>query len=343
MPITPIHLQAFDGPNRLMPQAGVWMQAQTATDVSAAMRDGLKDAAQRAGMILARLRVQAQPADVGIWLHVQFATPEPQVGAALARMLLDRVLHPADNAEDDLEEALVELARQRRAQAIPVVALQAMAEAAARGIPAFIHNETLQIGYGARGWATPLVPLRDRTSAGRISADMIGVARAAGAVPGSLPVPWEQLGTVPVVVICGGAPAARRALAEQVAAQQSAPLLDAGFDAARAALCDPQATVIVLALESHDLITRGCPVDRCTASVILAMPDDALPPGAGVSPAEQARALGVPMLLSERLVLLNAADPAIAALAAYAPCRVAWLSDETDWAATAAIVGAVLH
>jgi len=141
--------------------------------------------------------------------------------------------------------------------------------------------------------------------------------------PLSAAVPWDRLGSVPVVVISGSAPASTAGIfAAQVAERRGRTVsaLSASFDAARDCLADPQAETVILDLNPFDLLRRGLPVEQCVVSALIDLPD-ALVPEAG-SRDTLARALGVALLVTSPggRGILNADDPSILALADYAPC-----------------------
>lgn len=109
-----------------------------------------------------------------------------------------------------------------------------------------------------------------------------------------------------------------------------ATALTASFDAARNCLIDPSADVIVLDLEPVDLLWRGLPVEQCLVSALLDLPEE-LASEAG-SRDDLARALGVALLVTtpNGRAVLNADDPAILALAEYAPCPLVLIARSGD-------------
>ncbi|HWQ12251.1 MAG TPA: DUF4938 domain-containing protein, partial [Roseiflexaceae bacterium] len=155
MPLEIIRLLAFQGPNILAPQPGVLLQARADRDQSRRLRSALRDAAQGAGIVLGALDVEAQPAGAGQVLTASFTTPTPEIGAAVARYVVEGLnAQEAGDESWDAEGRLWELRRRWRAEALPAAALRLVAEAAVRGVPAFTRADgALQLGYGARSLA----------------------------------------------------------------------------------------------------------------------------------------------------------------------------------------------
>jgi cyanophycin synthetase len=100
----------------------------------------------------------------------------------------------------------------------------------------------------------------------------------------------------------------------------------ADFQATQDVLADPAATFAVVGLDSAGIAMRGLAFERCAYSAVIDMPSE-VPPGLA-DRAELARALGVPMLVTdpEGAVALNADIPEIAALAEFAPCPIIYIS-----------------
>ena len=329
MPIEIIRLLAFEGPNVRGPQPGVLLELRAGRDRSKRLRAALKDAAQSVGVVIGYLDVGGAPEGEGFVIRASFTTPTPAIGAAVAGYVVDGLnARDAGDEEWDAEGPLWDLQKRRRAEATPLVALQLAAEAAARGVPAFVRADgALQLGYGARGWALEAAALRPGTTS-ILAAGDVGVGPPPLARPAeALAVPWERLGPVPIIAVAGGAgrAAAVRLVADELRARglRVASSADAGFDATRALLADPAAESVVVGLEPGDLLRRGLAFEVCARSAVLGLPEQLPPEAAG--PAELARALGIPMLVTDPggLAVLGADTPEVAALAEYAPCRVA--------------------
>ncbi len=319
-------LTIFDGPNRFDPRPGVLAHLCAGQDAGAALHAALKDAAQRIGLVIGAPHIESRIADDQVWHDVFFMTPMPAIGAEMLRYVV-ALLNARSAADDawDADEQLWALQKRRRAAALPLQALQLIAEASARQIPAFVRrNGVIQIGYGVRGYAVDPALFR-KSGAHLRPADVSTGAPPFAQSPMSPTVPWERLGVVPVVVVSGGGShVATDIFAARVQARRSGTIsaLSASFDATRDCLIDPQAETVILDLDPVDLLRRGLPVEQCAVSALLDLPE-ALVSEAG-SRDDLARALGVALLVTapDGRGILNADDPAILALADYAPCPV---------------------
>lgn len=294
-------LWAFDGPNIYGPQPGVVLHCHAASDYAAMLRVALKDAALRVGVVVGYLHAEARR-DNGAVLHIlRFATPTPVLGAAVCRFVLDDLNARAARDETwDADEALWLLGRERRAAALPVAALQLLAEANRREVPAFVRPDgAIQLGHGRRGLFLP--PDAWPTTAATVD--------------------WGVVGAIPLVAISGDeGGAVAPALADALARCGTVGLaLDADFDTMRALLSRPDIDLAVVSLHSADLLHRGFAGGRCVCSAVLGLP---LLPDANAQ--ETAQALGIPLLLTAPtgVAVLRSAIPELAALAAYAPCPV---------------------
>jgi hypothetical protein len=331
MPVQITQLLTFDGPNLYGPRPGVLLRVASDKDRAARIKNALKDGAQSVGMVLAYLDVWSEPIDGGYTISANFSTPTPAIGGALARYVVDGLNAKARGDEEwDAEGPLWDLQKRRRAEALPLAALQATAEAATRGIPAVVRRDGLvQLGYGARSWS--FEPGRPPGGSSALAPDEIGVGPPPFArSPAALDIPWDQLGPIPIVALAGGASCdlAAQLVAAAVSEQgQSSRLaLGAGFDATRDLLADRSAALAVVGLDAASLAAHGLAFERCAFSAVTDLPAE-LPPSVA-DRAELARALGVPMLVTDPAgaVALNADVPEIAALAEYAPCEIIYLS-----------------
>lgn len=331
MPIEIIRLLVFDGPNFAGPRPGVLLGVRSDRDIAGKLRAALKDGGQSAGLVLGYLEVDSAPAGRGQHIAASFATPTPALGAELARYVVAG-LNAVEAGDDtwDPDEPLWQLQRRRRDEALPIQALQLMAEADSRGIPSFVVDGRLQLGHGAHGMAIALTTLRDASRGDRLDPDEIGVGAPFARAPEAPGIAWDQLGGVPLVAVAGGT--GRLQATEQLAAvlRQGDTHLDsmdrAGLDATRALLSRAGMTSAVIGLDPDDLAQRGTAFARCSASALVSLPDE-LPHGIA-DREELARALGVPLLLTEPYgrAALNADVPEIASLAEYVPCAVALFS-----------------
>jgi hypothetical protein len=301
-----VTLRVLEGPNIYQPQPGVYLLLRSDKDRSRRLRDALKDAAQAAGLVLGFLECMARPwaGEQGVALTCSFATPQPEIGAALARYVVEGINRRlAGDEEWDADGPLYEIGKQRRRASPPVEAVQLVAEARRRDLPTLLHADgSLRIGYGGPGWQWDATPQAAERPAP----------------------PWERIGSAPVIAVTGGSAAeVARMVAQRLGAERRVALvLDAGFEETRRALHDSAADTIVLALRTRDLVDRGAAFERCAASAIVG--GLAGPAGAGWSEEEQLRALGLPLLLTSPggRALIASDMEALAGVLGYAACPV---------------------
>src|SRR6476661_1350229 len=155
MPTRIIQLLGFDGPNLHGPQPGVFLKLRADKNRARRVKDALKDGAQGAGMVMGYLEVDSVADDDGYVISARFTTPTPAIGVELGRYIVEGLNAQEAGDEDwDAEGPLWDLQKRRRAEALPLAALQLIAEAAARAIPSLIRADgQVQLGYGTRGWA----------------------------------------------------------------------------------------------------------------------------------------------------------------------------------------------
>ena len=329
MPTEILQLLGYDGPNLHGPRPGVFMRVRSDRDRSRKLREALKDGAQQAGMELGYLEIDVEPAGDARTISVSFTTPTPAIGVELSRYAVEALNRAeAGDEEWDAEGPLWDLAKRRRAEALPLQAVQLIAEAASRGVPSLIRADgRVQLGYGARGWAFDPAQPRGRTGADMLSVDDIGIGAPRAAQPAP-DVPWERIGPIPIVAVAGGAARdiGAKLIAATLRAQGVSLAAEAGFDETRGLLADPSATLAVLGLTAEGIARRGLAFERCAYSAVVDLPSE-LPPEVS-DRTELARVLGVPMLITDPAgrVALSADVPEIAALAEYAPCPVIYIS-----------------
>lgn len=303
-PIEIIRLRAYEGPNIFGPAPGVLLRARCDRDRSARVRAAIKDGAQFIGLVIGQLAVEAQPIDGEMIISALFGCEAPTLGAALCAYVVAGVAaEAAGDKEWDRDGPLFALQARRRGEALPVAAVQLIAEARRRGLPSFIRADgRVQLGYGARGWSCDPATLAERG--------------AFAPTP-----PWAELGTIALVAVTGAR--GRAAAVQRMAAELTEAGLrvrataEADFATARAALADPEAEALVLGLESGDILRRGLPCDRCDLAIIT---DRAGPrPPEADNDEEWVRALGLPMLLSPQAARLSLSDAGLLPLVPYAP------------------------
>jgi hypothetical protein len=317
-----LQLFAYEGPNILGPQPGVLLRVRCLEDRSKRLKNALKDGAQFIGMVLANLNVTAEQANDDIMISASFTTPTPTLGSALASTIVEGINAQAaastngengesegeDESDHDPNAPLFELQQRRRHAALPLPALQLLAEARKRGMPVLHQPDgRVQFGYGAGGWQFDPTAFK---------------AGDDDTAPSQLPTPpWERIHSIPLYVVTGER--YRSAMLRQVAAHAHSSYADvrvldnASYDDTRALLADPTVQCAALALDTPDMLRRGVAFTRCTQSIITDI--DGIRPAEAASHDEWAQALGIPMLLSSQVAMLNTAEPAIAKLASYAP------------------------
>lgn len=325
MSVDILKIYIFDGPNRFDPRAGVFASLHADRARDRQIRAALKDAAQRIGLVIGNPEISTRQSAKGVLHELFVVTPMPAIGAAALRYVA-AALNAQDTGDEqwDEEEPLWELQKRRRAAALPLHGLQVLAEASARGVPAFVRADGwLQIGYGARGMAIDPAKLIEAGSA--LREGDVGISSPPFARPADRFAPdWSRVDMLPIIAITGATDLA--AIIVDTAAHLSASragvaaLSQATFADVRACLADPNAEIFVFGLEAADLVRRGVPFDRCAVSALIDLPDPLIDEAGDHD--ELARALGVALLLTDPAgrVILNVDDPNIAALAEYAPC-----------------------
>lgn len=311
VPIEIISLLAYHGPNIFGPQPGVLLRVRCDSDQSKHIRDAIKDGALAIGLIVAYLEVSAAPGDNGVIITVNFATPMPEIGKALATYVVDGLCaQKRGDATWDSDTRLFTLQQHRRSAIPPMSVIQLMAEAQAHSIPVLhLADGKIQFGYGVRGWQCTPSAFTDATVE-------------------DIPHPsWEHLGAIPIYAITGER--LRSRTVERVAAclhaagsiseHRPAPhvLDDADFATTLALLADPTTESAILGLRTADILQWGVAFRQCHISIITDRGDEHPPAAADTT--EWVQALGVPMLIATDAVVLNTDDAALTSLAPYAP------------------------
>jgi hypothetical protein len=333
-----MQLLGFDGPNLHGPQPGVFLKLRADKNRARRVKDALKDGAQGAGMVMGYLEVDSVADDDGYVISARFTTPTPAIGVELGRYIVEGLNAQEAGDEDwDAEGPLWDLQKRRRAEALPLAALQLIAEAAARSIPSLIRADgQVQLGYGTRSWAFDPAALKQPGGGltpgeiGVVPPASIGSSAAPANAPATVEAPWERLGPIPIVAVAGGAArdiAARLIAATLQAHGQASGLAEAAdFAATRDLLAAPTTAIAIIGLLAAGIARRGVAFERCAFSAVIDLPNEL--PAEVSSREELARVLGVPMLLTDQAgrVALNADVPEIAALAEYAPCPIIYIS-----------------
>ncbi len=299
LPIDIIRLRAYAGPNIHAALPGVLLRISSAAERARRLRAAIRDGAQSIGLVIAYLEAEARPLGGGFLLEARFSTDQPEIGAALCRYIVDGMRAEAAGDEEwDRDGPLYDLQARRRREATPVLALQLIAEARRRGLPALsVPDGHIQIGYGARSW-------RYDPRSGEAPAP-----------------PWERIGSIPLTLITGHD--LRDAAVERAAADLAAwgvPVRAAdglSFEQVRQLIADPSVEAAVIGLDTESLLRSGLALDRCDQAAISDM-GGPRPPSADDDD-EWLRTLGLPMLLSPNPARLNLADARLHPLLAYAP------------------------
>src|SRR5215216_4539008 len=229
MPTELVQVLGLEGPNLYGPQPAVFLKIHSDKDRARRLKDALKDGAQTVGMVIGYLELNTQAQPDGFIISANFTTPTPAIGVALARYVVEGLNRQEAGDEDwDAEGPLWDLQKRRRAEALPLPALQLIAEASSRGIPALaLADGQIQLGYGIRGWVFDPARFKDSAATSTFTGEEIGIGPPPFARPvAALEVPWEQLGPIPIIAIAGGAGA-------EIAAKLIAATLQAQRQAAR--------------------------------------------------------------------------------------------------------------
>jgi hypothetical protein len=325
MPAEIITLFGYQGPNLHYPQPAVALRLKAAHNHAAFIRSALKDAGQRIGIVIGYLELDSIEQS-GQWIiDVRFVTPAPEFGVELTRVVVAGLnAHEANDDTWDFDEALWDIQRRRRVEALPIQALQVIAEAENRGIPAFKRvDDKLQVGYGAHSVTLDIAPLRAR--AGR-DTPPFGPAEQAQQIL------WDKLGPVPIIAVSGGAPSgqAAKTIANMLQSRSSHIVFadNASFEQTRTLLSNSDAQMVVVGLELESCVRFGLPFDRCLYAAVVGMP--AQIPAHVVDRHELARILALPMLVAHEpgAVVINADEPELVALAEYAACDIIYISTQ---------------
>jgi len=307
-PIVIRHLTAFYGPNIYRPQPGVVLRVSAPADYSDQLRAAIKGGALAIGLVIAHLYVVAQAHHDSVQISAFFTTGEPEIGVELCRYVVDGLNAQLRHDETwDADEPLMALRDRRQAQALPVQALQLIANARHRDIPATIFpDRSILLGQGERSWIISYDELR--------------------ATPDLQP-PWQHLGRIPIIAITGEQYRSQ-AIAEQATRHQGVILDRANRTTVIQALRDPTCRTLIVGFDTDSLLREGLPFDQCDLAIITDRHGQR-PPTASDDD-EWLRALGLPMLCSTSPALINLSDPNLHPLLNYAPHGVIGWSPGTD-------------
>jgi len=306
MPVAVREIRAFEGPNLYYPQAAVKLAVWADRDISRQISDTLKNWAQVTGMVIGYLRQYADVVPDGVVITTTWTTPLPTVGAQIA----EQVVADIDAAERkdgdyDHDDALMAIIGERKRQEPSMTLLQLLAEAHAHEVPVLRRADGhLVIGTGARSW----------------NFDPAGLSLGLG-----VEVPWDSVGTVPLVAVTGpDATAVAHLIAVAVeragrrvgradengiviAGEQVSEAPSADWEGARRVLTDGRVDVAVAAVSLQSIEERGLGFDECRVGVVTGVDGDN---------ERLAEVHGIVVLATvpDGTVVLNADEPAVLAL-----------------------------
>lgn len=314
MPVAVREIRAFEGPNLYYPQPAVKLAVWADRDISRQISDTLKNWAQVTGLVIGYLRQYADAMPDGFVITTTWTTPLPTIGASIAEQVVADIDAAERNDEDyDHDDALMAIIKQRKQQEPSMALLQMLAEAHAHDVPLLRRADGhLVIGTGARGW----------------SFDPAGLSLGLG-----VEVPWDSVGTVPLVAVTGPdagvvteliagfvAQAGRRVgRADEhgitIAGEQIAHTPSADWDGAQRVLTDKNVDVAIIAQSLQSITQRGLGFAQCGVGVVTGVEGD---------DERAAEAHGVVVLSTDPggTVVLNAAVPSVLALHEWAPSSV---------------------
>lgn len=320
-----VYAYAFDGPNLYRPGPGVALGVLSEHDQQQQISLNLKQLAMRVGIVIGQLSISSIAHSQGILTRLDFATPTPGIALEVACLAVAASIAGKEHSPE-LEEALWQAQQRRRSEALPLWAVQILAEARRRRIPAFRWQQGLQLGYGTRGMYIAVD--QGAPSAERILPESIGISdQGSKAVGRKQPIDWSKLGSVPLIAISGGDTQQRHDMAERlleaknIAADSYTLLVDGSFEDIRRRLVQADTQAAIMTLHPSMLLTRGLPFEECQACVILK------PVGqqseAYVNGENMLRAIGLPLLVTDpqgiALFLLETEQANL--LGEYAPCE----------------------
>jgi cyanophycin synthetase len=332
MPLEIRDLRALEGPNIYSFQPTVKLQIWADRDISPAINDTVKTWAQQVGVVIAALRHDVRPVDDGFVITTTWTTPLPNVGERIAEgVAADLVAADQRDKEYSHDEALFAAIDERKREEPSLQQLQLYAEARARDLPMLPRGDgTVMIGTGARGWVLDPTVLS------------LGI---------SVEVPWEQVGTIPVVAVTGtnGKTTTVRLITHVLrgiglrvgTTNTDGVLIDgqqveegdwAGWAGARRVLTDPGVDIAVLETSRGGILRRGLGFNSCNVSVITNISPDHLGEFDIETPEQMAHVKGliVRVTLPDGFTILNADDPLVLALGEQSPAQVVLFSSNPE-------------
>lgn len=332
MPLELRDLRALEGPNIYYRQPAVKLQLWADRDLRREISDLVKTWSQQVGVVMGGLRQDVEPHENGYLITTTWTTPLPNVGETIAEGVvadLRDMEQPDDEySHDDLLFAAIDASRREQPS---LALLQLNAEAQVRDLPFLPRGDgKIMIGSGARGWLF----------------DASELALGLHVNP-----PWDAIGTIPVVAVTGtnGKTTTTRLIAHVITSlgkrvgrtDTDGIVINgaqvetgdwAGFGGARRVLTDRSVDVAVLETSRGGILRRGLGFPTCNVSVVTNISADHLGEYGIETTEEMARVKGVIVLATEPdgLVALNADDPLVLQMRAWASAPVCLFSRDRD-------------
>lgn len=329
MPIEVREIRAFEGPNLYYPQTSVKLTVWADHDISRQISDTLKTWAQVIGLVIGYLRQQSEPSDGGVLITTTWTTPLPTIGAMVAQQVVaDLDAAERHDEEYDHDQAMFDIIAERKRQEPSMALLQVYAEAHAREVSIMRRSDGhLVIGSGARSWSfDPAVV-------------SLGI---------DVDIPWDQIGTVPIVAVTGpDAAEVTRSIATLVEGQglrvgraaSDGMVIDgiqissddsANFDGTRRVLIDPRVDIAIVEVSAASILERGIGFDQCHVGVVTGITRNTT--HAQVSEQDWVAAHGIVVLSTRQngTVVLNANVPAVLGLREWASGRLMLYSESSS-------------
>lgn len=319
-----IYAYAFDGPNLYRPGPGVALAVLSKGDRQQQISLNLKQLAMRVGIVIGQLNISSTAHSQGLLTSLDFATPTPGIALEVACLAVAASIAGNEHSPE-IEEALWQAQQRRRSEALPLWAVQILAEARRRRIPAFRWQQGLQLGYGTRGMyiavdqgapSDELIRLEHMRSSGQDS----------GAMGREQSLDWARLGSVPLIAISGGNAQERHEIAQRLRSDSKRAveyklMLEGSFEDIRSLLATATTEAAIITLHSRMLLTRGLAFETCQACVILKPAEQQSE--SYVNTEHMLRAIGLPLLVTDpqgiALFLLETEQANL--LGEYAPCE----------------------
>jgi len=324
MPLEIRDIRALEGPNIYYPQPAVKLQLWCDHDISRPISDLVKTWAQQVGIVIGSLRQDVRPDNAGFLITTTWTTPLPNVGEQIAESVAaDLQAAERKDKEYSHDEALFAAIDARKREEPSLALLQLYAEAQARDLPMLRRDDgKVMVGTGARGY---LFEPADLT---------LGL---------SVNVPWETVGTIPLVAVTGtnGKTTTTRLIAHVlasmgkrvghtdtdgivIAGEQVEEGDWAGWGGARRVLTDSEVDVAVLETSRGGILRRGLGFSSCDVSVVTNVSPDHLGEFGIETPEQMIQVKGIIVLATQPNghVVLNADDPLVLSLREWASAPV---------------------